>query len=233
MRVFDIQGLVDVWHMLRQNRPNRGRLLIIVTLVGYSAATMCLDTEGTILQLFVTFPPLSWSVQQYGNFQTIQGIVMCIILTAAIPVLKHVVKFKETTIGIIASVSAAGCALCYSQAVYSWIMFLALGVGVFRPLMTIYLQSALLGLVTQSETGKMGSLVGIIQAVCLVLSSGAFVKVFGATAAWWPGFIFAIQSVVLLLPLGAFCSTAYVYRRKTARRASDKEAILDDNEIDV
>ncbi|XP_055345871.1 proton-coupled folate transporter-like [Paramacrobiotus metropolitanus] len=205
LQIFEVQSLKDNWAMLRQRRANSGRLLIIVSLIGYTASMMCIETEGTVLQLFLRFPPLSWSITQYGRFAMAQGIINCIFLSIAIPVFKKVFHLSDSTVGIIAAMSGIACVFTYALSTKAWMVYVGLVLGVLRPLLYICLQSTLIGLVAKDEVGKISSVVSIIQSVSMIFSAMAFVEVFSTTAAWWPGFVFAVEAFVMVIPLASFC----------------------------
>ena len=175
-----------------ESRNKRGKLFFVAD-------------EYTILQLLVEFPPLSWTILQLGTFSSIQGIVACIAISVMVPVFKKVFKMRDTAIGIVAALSAIGCVFLYAIAVHSWMLYLAVAVGIIRQLSFVAVQATLIHLVGKTEVGKILSVVGSVQAVGMIVGSVLFSNIFKATAHWWPGFTFAVQAFMLLAPLMTFC----------------------------
>ncbi|GAU90173.1 hypothetical protein RvY_02630 [Ramazzottius varieornatus] len=202
---FKVKGIRDNWALLRQERTGNRRTYIYLLLGSYFLMIMCLENEFTILQLLVEFPPLSWTILQLGTFSSIQGVVSCMAISLMVPVFKKVFKMRDTAIGIVAGLSAIACVFLYAIAVKSWMLYLAVVVGVIRQLSFVAVQATLIHLVGETDVGKTMSVVGSVQAVGMIVGSLMFSNIFKATAHWWPGFTFAVQAFMLLAPLATFC----------------------------
>ncbi|XP_055345898.1 proton-coupled folate transporter-like isoform X2 [Paramacrobiotus metropolitanus] len=211
--LFDIKSVQANWAVLRQERFGNGRRYILMMVIAYATATICLDSEAAILQLFVEFQPLGWTIQKYGAFATTQGLSTAAFLVVTVPIFKEKLKLRDTTLGIVSATSCVGAFISYALSTKSWMLYISLILGLFRPLILVSIRSIILGLIAKGEIGKLMAIVGSTQAVSAIVTALIFMNIFSQTAAWWPGFVFIVMAIFMGVSL-----TAMAYVHVSARR---------------
>ncbi|OQV14531.1 hypothetical protein BV898_11252 [Hypsibius exemplaris] len=203
--LFTTQNLGENKQMLIKERTANTRRHIFLLLVCTAIAAACTTGNSSINQLFFETPPLGWTMKSYTIFSCVSGVITCLVMIGTIPILKKMIKMKDTAIGILGVTSAILSYLVLSATERSWMAVAAVAVGVLSGLQYVAARTLLSNLVDEDERGKMMSVIASLQATVPILGSFLFTTIFSASVSWWPGFPYAVASLVMMLVLSGFC----------------------------
>jgi hypothetical protein len=178
-----------------------------------------------VTQLFLEFQPFAWTVEFFTVYSSIIGLSNSACIMIFMLVFRKLFGLPDTTIAFIGTISSVLYYFGFGVARVSWILYVAAGFGVLKPLVIICIRSLLSGMVEKNEIGKSMSLISSMQALTPLLGSVVFTTIFAQTSSWFPGLCFLISAFLMLMVMSAF-GYVDVMRRRAIYSAPDSDTKL-------
>ncbi|XP_055341854.1 uncharacterized protein LOC129590578 [Paramacrobiotus metropolitanus] len=221
LSLFTLRNLQDNYRMLRKPRMGDTRLHLWLVLLALAIYSICESGDSRVMQLYVEFPPFHWSLYQYTVFSCVAGFASSSCVIVSMYLLRTYLHVSDTLVAFMACFSGLLSYFTYGIAWASWMLYLAVGVGLLRLLLYVSIRSLMSGLVDSDEIGKSMSLISSMQSITPVLGALIFTNMFARTSHWWAGLCY-VMAAFALVPVWSMLGYVDVMRRRAVYREDYK-----------
>lgn len=197
-RAFNL--IADVIRTYLKRRSNQRQVFLLV-ITGVMFVKMCVDTGlvNTIMGQYVFKKPFQWTGSELGYWKAVDGACGFVGNMVGIVLFKKVFKFRETTIMLIAMVSALVQLLLLGLATESYVLYIGAAAGSLSGLTMPVSMSFITQLIEKDEVGKAFVMQGLVTNISFIASNIIFTNLYSLTLAFFPGFVFITGAGVLVI----------------------------------
>lgn len=213
--------VVENLRVVTKQRPNRSRLIVVLTLIASPLVRSPMIGETSVLYLFVRYK-FGWNEAEFGFYAAFQLIGLFIGTLISLGIFSKYFKMSDSHIGIFASMSDMAAATAYIFVNTPWQMFLIPFMDIFHGAAQVICSSILSKHVDPSEVGKISSVKGFLESIAPFLATPLYNFVYMHTIDSFPS-AFYIVSVVFGLPIFIIFGIIHLIERNTFLNEDLKE----------
>ncbi|XP_026465627.1 uncharacterized protein LOC113368295 isoform X2 [Ctenocephalides felis] len=188
---------------LTKKRPHHRRLYLWLFMITMALYTFQRD-EKPMTYLYVS-KMFNWDVATYSNFKTVQSALYVITMLIGIPIMSHVLGWKDTIIIMIGASGHALARLVFGLTDIANLFYLGAVIAAIGPVVAPVLRSMTSKVVPISERGKVFSWLSVFDNAVPLFSGVLYTQVYNASINTHPAAIFwlsmSTQVVVFVLIL--------------------------------
>ncbi|XP_015907699.1 proton-coupled folate transporter [Parasteatoda tepidariorum] len=196
------QQIIDSFRATNKKRPNKGREQILALMVATSFAVLSYVSTAGISYLYAHHQ-YDWDNTKYSTISSIFSILGIVIMMVCVPVFKKL-KLGDPTLGLIGSTSMVlknlGLGLASTKEIY----FCANLAGLLSGFSSLAGRSRISKVSSKEDIGKIFAFLTTAESLIPILSTAVASQVFNATLDFYPGLIYLIMGILLIIPLGVF-----------------------------
>jgi PCFT/HCP family folate transporter-like MFS transporter 1/3 len=202
-RVFDFDNVKEVLRTCFKSRPNKGRAQIWLLYL-----SMCTFMISDVKNSPVLFPYVEqvfhWDAQQFSTIKSIASIASIISYAVIVPALSGLFKVNDTKLGIIGVTAMFFASIALGSLVSPTGIYLCYAFNAATGSFSIAIRSLLSKIVSETEIGKVYSLLAAIETVVPSINSIFYNTIFQYTIDFYPSLCFQVAAVLLFYPLIVF-----------------------------
>ncbi|XP_059061433.1 lysosomal proton-coupled steroid conjugate and bile acid symporter SLC46A3-like [Achroia grisella] len=217
---FDLSSIKETMRVVFQNGPNKRRIRVCALLIVVSILFGPMFGEISIMYMSTRYR-FSWDEVKFSIFQTYNFVTHTIGTLFSITVFSKQLKWHDSILGIISTVSKIAGSFVYCFAPNEKIFYIAPLVEILNGTSLLALRSIISKTVAPNELGKVNSVFGLTENIMPLVYVPLYTKVYTATMEVLPGAVF-LMSAALTLP--AVCVFSWLlYEHRKGVRKSKKE----------
>lgn len=200
--LFDFQNLKDVWRTCTMKRNNYVRAQIWLMLI--SMCFLILSLIATI-QNMMNFceKAYHWSANYYSTMSSLTSILSSVSMVFIVPLLVKTWKTTDLNLVLIGIISWYFANVIRGSYQHPIGFFVASFVGAFG-VGSIGIRARMSKIVAKEEIGKVFGLLAILESITPLLGGLVLTPIFQYSISFFPGLIFEVAAVLLLIPLFSF-----------------------------
>lgn len=201
--LFSLTSIRRVWHVYKNPRNGARRNLIIFT---FSSAVTVLTTLGTsgVIVLFLLHSPLCFSPGEVGYYSAFRFFLTGLGAVLGIKLLG--VCLSEVNIIRVGLVSLAAALIMFGFSRTTWLVYVAPIIGISSGAIVPIFRGMMSRTVDVDEQGALFSATASLETLCNFLGAFIFNSMYPASLKFdFPGFVFFLGSVMLIIPLLLMC----------------------------
>ncbi len=203
LRVFDFDNVKEVLRTCFKSRPNRGRAQIWLLYLSM-CAFMISDVKNSPALFPYVEEVFDWNAQQFSTIKSIASIASIISFAVIVPTLSGLFKVNDTKLGIIGITAMFFASLALGSLVSPTGLYLCYAFNAATGSSSIAIRSLLSKIVSETEIGKVYSLLAAIETVVPSISSIFYNTLFRYTIDFYPSLCFQVAAALLFYPLIVF-----------------------------
>ncbi|XP_032818910.1 proton-coupled folate transporter-like [Petromyzon marinus] len=196
-----LDGLTT-WKVVFRKRGERGRLVMLLLLAVSLLNMACIVGDSQILVMFLQYPPLHFTNEQYGYFSGGRTFLVGMCLLVLFPLLLKLARgFTLAKGAMLIRVISFGLMACASA---PWMVFLAGGLASVSGIPGAMIRAQTSRLATRSEQGAVFSAFASLETAFMLVTSSVLNALYPATLPHFPGFCFILLgglAVIMLILL--------------------------------
>ncbi|XP_078462445.1 proton-coupled folate transporter-like isoform X1 [Lampetra fluviatilis] len=196
-----LDGLTT-WKVVFRKRGERGRLVMLLLLAVSLLNMACIVGDSQILVMFLQYPPLHFTNEQYGYFIGGRTFLVGMCLLVLFPLLLKLARgFSLAKWAMLIRVISFGLMACASV---PWMVFLAAGLASVSGIPGAMIRAQTSRLATSSEQGAVFSAFASLETAFMLITSSVLSTLYPATLPYFPGFCFILLGglgVIMLILL--------------------------------
>ena len=204
-----------------KERENHGRHNLILMLISLIMIQMAREAERDVLLLYLTRRPYNWDQTLYGYLLAVDYTAMGLVTCLLMPLLSYKVQLYDTTLVIIGIITKMVRFLLLAFSHETWLIFLAVIIGVPIAMCTPALTSLLSKTVGNDEIGKILAMAQFCKLVSTVIGSAMFPKMYAIVSTTYPALPFLAASSLLALVFIIFSVLACRYNKTASQETHD------------
>lgn len=184
--LFSIKPIREVLKTCTQNRAFKERKILWCLLILIATNLFKESGTATVFYLFLR-EKFSLTLQDFSILQasaTVTAIMGC---SFGLCLLKKFLKFEDTSLAVIAVISAIVESLMLMTAQVNWILYLAIGICSLKSLLSVVYRSLISSHVPNDEIGKVFSFTNFVDSVSSLTGSPVYTFVYSKTLLNFPG----------------------------------------------
>ncbi|XP_041038630.1 proton-coupled folate transporter [Carcharodon carcharias] len=188
------------WETLSKVRGGQDQLKLYLIFLCVVLIYICAAGEQSILILFLTYPPQSFSVELFGIYNAIKMFLGGATLIGVFPFMLCYVK--EMTLAKVGVLMRLMSLLLLAFSTHTWMVFLSAVVNSLSGFTGAVLQSVASRIVERNEQGAMFSCMASTETICVIIGTTIFGALYPQTLTSLPGFSFIVMAsfqVILLI----------------------------------
>lgn len=202
-KLFSLTSIKRVWYVYRYPRNGARRNLIIFTLCCGVTVLTTLGVAGVTV-LFLLHSPLCFSAEKVGYFAAFRYFSQGLGAVLGIKVLGRCLN--EVNIARVGIISLVLSLLVFGFSKVEWLVFMAPVAGIFAGTVTPVFRGMMSRTVGADEQGALFSAIASLETLFNFIGAFIFNSMYPASLKFnFPGFVFFLGAVLLLLPLLLVC----------------------------
>lgn len=189
----------SVWRTYTKVRKGKGRAYLLLLTGVYGLYLIGEMGKGSITTLYLFRSPFSWTGENLGYYKSLGSILTFLGNLCGAVILKKIFKCRETTIILIALVSAMADLITLGISSTAWMLYMALSLGCLGSLFLPTVKSFTSQIVDEDEVGKSFIAYGFTADLAIILNVIAANSIYSATVSFYPGFIFLLCAGFILI----------------------------------
>lgn len=204
-KLLDVDNVKECLRTAFKQRPNNGRIRIIILILNFAVFMFCLNTSRYDYQL--TINKFDWTITEYSNYLSFQRICRMLSLFVLLPIISRIFKINDSLIAATFTFFTMVAYLLIAIGQHGWIMFVSAALQL-NSMITVIIRSQCTKSVEKEETGRIFAVVAFGQALVPLVSNPLFGLLYQATLDTFPGAYLIVVDVLLFM---AFLSSLYLY----------------------
>lgn len=197
--LFDLSNLVTMIQTVKKRRKLNAHYRLWLMMSSMSIVLMCSLGEHTVSFQFVQ-KVYHWDAAYYSNIRALTAIMPNLVMLILPAILIHKLHFKDTTIGIIGSISLMFACIIKGGFTVPMAFFIAETVHMFAGLKTPAMRSMVSQLIEPDEVSQIFTLIASMDATMPILSSVMYSVAFNRTIETYPGFVYHLVTILMFFP---------------------------------
>uniref|UniRef100_A0A1I7SF59 Proton-coupled folate transporter n=1 Tax=Bursaphelenchus xylophilus TaxID=6326 RepID=A0A1I7SF59_BURXY len=181
-------GLLSMWASVKvviRQRENYNRTLLWLTFTCVLLNRTAFNEEKDLIGTYTKLDPFHWTTDDFAEYKSYRPFTQIIGLLFGLFILKKLLKLKDTTIVIIATVSMGIDSLLIGLATSSLLIYISMAVGFMHALTNPLIFTLYSCLVDGQETGRVFALDSILQQVASFLKTAVLQTIYTHTLNWY------------------------------------------------
>ncbi|XP_054710864.1 proton-coupled folate transporter-like [Uloborus diversus] len=202
---FNFESLRKNISVAFRKREGHTRALLFLSFASMCCCILTYEAYASIGFIYV-HQIFNWDPSRYSTVSTTAQIAQMACTLALVPIFVGFFKMRDSTLGIIGTVSMLLKNLFYAFAKEGYVFIYYIGIlsGIFSSLSTLAIRSFISKLIDKEELGRVFSFLATCEAIVPTLGTIAVTKVFNATIEIYPSVSYLMTVGILALPLLTF-----------------------------
>jgi hypothetical protein len=201
--LIDLQNIRDMFKTCTKHRSDGRRGQIWILFISLPLIMLTINGSQIVLFQFVQ-KVFQWDAEIYSIVNSLVFIITAITVAIVVPILIKVFKVNDISLSIIGVLSLYTQNLIRGTILNENAFYLSFIFGSLAYLPPISVRSKLSNIVDKNEENKVFGLLATFETLTPFVSSIIYSTIFEATLVSYPGLVFQISSVFLLIPLLGF-----------------------------
>jgi len=199
--LFRIQHIRDTWDVIAKKRFNAGRLHLVLLMIAVAVNVVEGEVKRDIVVLFVQRRPLSWLDSMYGYLAATDNMCMGLV-SFVLPLLSYRYKVPDMYLVILGVGFEMLGMLLLGFSIHTWMVYVAIVSFSLIAIAMSAVRSLMSKIVEDEDTGKLFSIVSLVECVAYMLGSLLFTQLYAVTVEIFAGLSFHVASLLCLILLG-------------------------------
>uniref|UniRef100_A0A336MAY0 CSON012416 protein n=1 Tax=Culicoides sonorensis TaxID=179676 RepID=A0A336MAY0_CULSO len=185
---FDKNHAIRSFQAVVKKRPDNRRMYIWLILIAMGFYTFQRD-ERNMVYLYTQLK-LNWDTHIYSMFRTYQSSSYVIMMLIGIPIMTKLLKWPDSVLIMVGSLSHAGGRVFFALATSTWLMYMGATVASLGPITAPVVRSFMSKLVSSSERGTLFAVLSVFDNAVPFISATLYSQLYNATIDFYPAAIF-------------------------------------------
>ncbi|XP_013184489.2 lysosomal proton-coupled steroid conjugate and bile acid symporter SLC46A3 isoform X1 [Amyelois transitella] len=209
---FDFTNIKNTVQVVMKKTPDNRRLRLCILLLVVTILFGPMYGEISIMYMSTRYR-FNWDEVKFSLFQTYNFITHTIGTIFSITVFSKYLKWHDSILGIISTLSKIAASFVYCFAPNERIFFIAPLVEILNGTALLAMRSIVSKLVEPDELGKINSLFGLTENLMPLLYVPLYTQVYTATMETLPGFVFLMGALMTIPAVAVFFWLFYEHRK--------------------
>lgn len=219
-----IVSIKDVCLCVYEKRKNKHFLHLALMVVIIFCLMLVTVGENDIILIFTRHHPFEWSQTTLGLYKGAETFLRGIAVLTLLPLFKHKVQMRDTTLMILGLVSKTAALLVLGVGNTTLVLFIGAISGIFQGFGSAAIRSLCSSMVSANELAKLFSLIGMFESIASLAATSLFNTVYNATLNFYHGFCFLMAAAFI----GACIFIAVYLHVRLLKEGSQDYSTLED-----
>ncbi|KAK0423683.1 hypothetical protein QR680_008276 [Steinernema hermaphroditum] len=195
-------------------RDGHRRLFLWTCMLANFLDELIFGEQKGLIGTYTRLPPFNWTTDQFAIYRAVRPVYMITGSLTGLIVLRKYLKFRDTSLIILSTVSMAVFVAALGVANATWVVFVALIPGGFHGLLQPLTVTFITCLISTQEIGKVLAINSIIGKIAGVAETGILQNIYKATLDWYPGFVWLLMAAISMISAGLYVFVYFVAKRE-------------------
>ncbi|CAD5234382.1 unnamed protein product [Bursaphelenchus xylophilus] len=210
-------ALRSVWlsaKVVIRPRENGCRALLLLTFFCALVNRVAFSEEKALIGTYTKLKPFEWTTSDFAQYKSYRPFTQILGLIFGLVVLKKLLKLRDTTILILATISMGLDSLLIGLATSSLLIYLSMIAGFLHALTNPLLYTLYSCLVEPNETGRVYAMDSILHNIGYFIKTAVLQNVYIHTVNWYQGFIWLLLSSMAVVSASVLTVIHFVSKRR-------------------
>ncbi|XP_052751735.1 solute carrier family 46 member 3-like isoform X1 [Galleria mellonella] len=222
---FDSSNIKETIRVVFEKGPNKRRLRVCALLIVVSILFGPMFGEIAIMYMSTRYR-FNWDEVKFSIFQTYNFVTHTIGTLFSITVFSKQLKWDDSILGIISTVSKIAGSFVYCFAPNERIFYIAPLVEILNGTSLLALRSIISKTVAPNELGKVNSVFGLTENIMPLVYVPLYTKVYTSTMEVLPGAVFLMSAALTFPAVCVFSWLLYEHRKGVKKSKKEKRTSM-------
>ncbi|CAD5229413.1 unnamed protein product [Bursaphelenchus okinawaensis] len=194
-------------------RENYCRCLLLLTFFCALVNRIAFSEEKALIGTYTKLSPFNWKTRDFADYKSYRPFTQVLGLLFGLLVLKRLLKLRDATVLILATISMGLDSLFIGLAQSSTLIYVSLCAGFLHALTNPMLYTVYSCLVDANETGRVYAMDSILHNVGYFFKTAVLQTLYVHTVDWYQGFIWLVLSSMALVSAFVFGVIHFIAKR--------------------